>query len=191
MEPVTGEATRLLAEMRAGNGNAADKLLPLVYRDLRALAQRHLCRERSDHTLQATALVHEAYLRLISAPDLTPRDRVHFFALAAQAMRRILVDHARAHGRAKRGGGRGKRALQDIDEPALVVDPDLVALDEALERLQNSNGRLARIVELHFFGGLSFAEIAELLEISVSTVGREWRVARAWLYRELASDEES
>ena len=190
MKVVAGETTRLLSEIGSGNGKAADELLPLVYQELRALAQSHLRHERADHTLQATALVHEAYLRLVNSQSVAPRDRTHFFALAAQAIRRILVDHARRHARQKRGGGCARLSLEDVPAP-MMPDVDLLALDEALDKLARGNPQSARIVEMHFFAGSTFEEIAEMLSVSLSTVRREWRVARAWLHRELTDDDGS
>ncbi|MHC4990985.1 MAG: ECF-type sigma factor [Planctomycetota bacterium] len=189
MTDLTGEATRLLREAGAGSEQAAAELLPLVYKELRALAQSHLNHERNDHTLQATALVHEAYLRLIDGKGVQPRDRDHFFALAAQAIRRILVDHARARRRHKRGGNRTRIVLDDVLQ-TLQARPgfDLLLLDDALERLAEIDPQYARIVEMRFFGGSTMEEIATLLGVSLRTVERDWRVARAWLYRELSEE---
>ncbi len=181
------DVTQLLAGLGAGDEQAAEHLLPLVYNELRALAEQNLRRERPDHTLQATALVHEAYIRLVDSDRIRLRNRAHFFALAAQAMRRILVDHARGHRRRKRGAGRSKISLERLPALSIETDVDLLALDEALERLGGINERYARIVEMRFFGGMTMEEIAELLAVSKSTVERDWRVARAWLYRELNS----
>ncbi len=189
MSTADGDVTQLLAELGAGDDRAADQLLPLVYDELRALAQRNLAHERPDHTLQATALVHEAYLRLVDSDRIHLRNRAHFFALAAQALRRILVDHARTHKRQKRGGARGKLSLQVIPELSVETDVDVLALDEALEGLNRLGERYARIVEMRFFGGMTMEEIAELTGVSITTVERDWRTARAWLYRQLAGDE--
>ncbi len=185
MDSEAGDVTQLLAGLGAGDEQAAEHLLPLVYNELRALAERNLRHERPDHTLQATALVHEAYIRLVDSSRIRLRNRAHFFALAAQAMRRILVDHARGQKRRKRGGGRTKISLEGLPAISVETDVDLLALDEALGRLGEINDRYARIVEMRFFGGMTMEEIAELLEVSKSTVERDWRVARAWLYREL------
>ncbi len=162
--------------------------MPLVYDELRALAQSYLNRERPDHTLQATALVHDAYVRLIRQEDVEWKNRAHFFAVAAQAIRRILVDHARGHQRQKRGGGRERVRL---DEDVAVLDErdiDLIALDEALEKLAHLRERQARIVELRFFGGLELKEVAEFLGVSPRTVTGDWQMARAWLRREMRDD---
>jgi RNA polymerase sigma factor (TIGR02999 family) len=189
MNTAEGDVTQLLAELGAGDDRAADRLLPLVYHELRALAQRNLTHERADHTLQATALVHEAYLRLVDSDRIHLRNRAHFFALAAQALRRILIDHARSHNRKKRGGANGKLSLQVIPELFVQTDVDVLALDEALAGLKNVGERYAQIVEMRFFGGMTMEEIAELLGVSIGTVERDWRTARAWLYRQLADDE--
>ena len=178
------EVTRLLQQWRAGDRAALERLLPLVYDELHALARRHMLGERTDHTLQTTALIHEAYLRLCGA-DVTWEGRVHFLAVAAQTMRRVLVDHARARSRAKRGGGDAPITLDD----ALAASPqrpdELLALDEALDRLSTLDQRKARAVELHYFGGLTYDETAAALDVSAATVDRELRLAKAWLYREL------
>ncbi len=189
MNTAEGDVTQLLAELGAGDDRAADRLLPLVYNELRALAQRNLAHERPDHTLQATALVHEAYLRLVDSDRIHLRNRAHFFALAAQALRRILIDHARTHNRKKCGGGHGNLSLQVIPELFVQTDVDVLALDEALEGLKQVGERYAQIVEMRFFGGMTMKEIAELLGVSIGTVERDWRTARAWLYRQLADDE--
>lgn len=182
------DVTRLLADLTAGDAAAVDRLLPLVYDELHSLAQRQLRAERPDHTLQATALVHEAYIRLVDQTSVQWRSRAHFMAIAATAMRRILVDHARARGRQKRGGSSGRERVE-LDDALVVAferDAGLIDLDDALERLGARSPERARIVEMRFFGGLSIEEIAGVLGISVSTVNREWRYSRAWLYRELA-----
>jgi RNA polymerase sigma factor (TIGR02999 family) len=179
-----GEVSRLLLAWRSGDAAALDRLLPLVYRELHAIASRQLRGERPDHTLRTTALIHEAYLRLVGA-DVEWEGRVHFFAVAAQTMRRILVDHARARGRAKRGGGVVPITLDE----ALTVSPepaaDILALDEALTRLSALDERKARAVELHYFAGLTYDDTAAALGVSPATVDRELRMAKAWLYREL------
>jgi RNA polymerase sigma factor (TIGR02999 family) len=177
--------TELLGQWRAGDARARDRLLPLVYRELRRVASSYLRRERSDHTLQSTALVHEAYLRL-AGPD-TPewRDRAHFFGVAANLMRQILVEHARAHHAAKRGGHAVKLSLEDTPEMPVSADVDVLALDEAMQRLAYMDSRQAQIVELRFFGGLSIEDSAEVLGISPATIKRDWTSARAWLYREM------
>lgn len=183
------EVSGLLLAWRRGNAAAFERLLPLVYDELHAIARRHLRGEHPGHTLQTTALIHEAYLRLVGA-DIAWEGRVHFLAVAAQTMRRILVDHARAKARDKRGGGQAPLILNE----ALVipVEPslDLLELDEALVRLTEMDERKGRAVELHYFGGLTYDEAAEVLAISPATLHRELRAARAWLYRELTSGPE-
>jgi RNA polymerase sigma factor (TIGR02999 family) len=160
--------------------------MPLVYDELRALAKRSLSHERSGHTLQGTALVHEAYLKLVDQRQVRWQDRAHFFAVAAQLMRRILVDHARRHGAAKRGSGRPALPPEEGNVPGLPAPSvDLLALDRALDRLAALDVRQARIVVLRFFGGLTIEETAEVQQISPATVKNEWSLARAWLYREL------
>jgi RNA polymerase sigma factor (TIGR02999 family) len=154
--------------------------MPLVYDELRALAESYLRRERPDHTLQATALVHEAYMRLVKQEEVEWQNRAHFFAVAAQAIRRILVDHARGHQSGKRGGDR-KRVRLDEDLTVPEPDLDLLALDEALQELAHLHERQARIVELRFFGGLSLKEVAEYLGLSPRTIDGDWHMARAWL----------
>lgn len=179
------DVTTLLKRATDGDDSAVNRLVPLVYDELRALAESYLMRERANHTLQATALVHEAYLRLIDQRDVRWKNRAHFFAVAAQAIRRILVDHARGHRRAKRGGDRQRVRLDEDVMPLEDRDLDLLALDEALERLTRLHERQARIVELHFFGGLSLKDVAAFLGVSPRTVDGDWSMARAWLRREL------
>jgi RNA polymerase sigma factor (TIGR02999 family) len=178
--------TRLLADLRDGRLDAAPQLIPLVYDELHRLAHRQMRHERPDHTLQATALVHEAYLRLVNQPQRTWQNRAHFIAVGAQVMRRILVDYARARRTSKRGNAPQKVPLE---EPLLFTkeqSDELVSLDEALERLAQFDERQSRIVELRFFGGLTVEETAEALGISSKTVNRDWAVARAWLHREIS-----
>jgi RNA polymerase sigma factor (TIGR02999 family) len=180
--------THLLEQARAGDPDALNRLLPLVYDQLRAVAARALHAERPGHTLQPTALVHEAYMRLVDqrAPW---RDRAHFFAIAAQAMHRILVDYARAHRASKRGGAAPRVSLDETaDGPAqnVVELDDVLEIDEALEALAALDPLEARVVELRYFGGLTIEESAEALNLSPATVKREWRMARAWLYRRLS-----
>ncbi|HYE16264.1 MAG TPA: sigma-70 family RNA polymerase sigma factor [Pyrinomonadaceae bacterium] len=178
------EVTQLLKSWSDGDRSALEQLLPLVYRELHTLASRYLRRERSDHTLQATALVNEAYLKLIDQKEVRWQNRAHFFGVAAQAMRRILVDHARGHMAAKRGSGGVKLSIED-NEAAIVSSEkaeEMVALDEALTRLAEVDPQKSRIVELRFFGGLSIEETAEVLGIGTATVIRQWRMARAWLF---------
>lgn len=182
-----GDVTRLLDAWRNGDHSALDRLMPLVYDQLRDLASRQLGREATGHTLQTTALVHDAYLRLVGA-NVRWEDRKHFFAVAARAMRQVLVEHARERLRDKRGGGAAPLSLDEeiaayaVERPAQLLD-----LDEALTRLAAMDDRKARVVELHYFTGLAYEEIAEVLEISPATVHRDLRMAKAWLQRELSS----
>jgi RNA polymerase sigma factor (TIGR02999 family) len=177
--------TRYLEQLRGGNKAAFDDLMPIVYDQLRKLAARCLAAERPDHTLRATALVHEAYLRLAGS-DVEWQDRAHFFAVAARVMRHILVDHAKSQRRQKRGGGAARVSLED----AILVSPEapagLIELDQALTRLSAQDERKAQVIELLFFGGLTYDETAAVLNISPATIHRELRMAKAWLYRELA-----
>ncbi|HET7584393.1 MAG TPA: sigma-70 family RNA polymerase sigma factor [Gemmatimonadaceae bacterium] len=177
-----GAATQLLLAWSAGDRNALDQMLPLLYEELHRLASGYLGRERPDHTLQPTALVHEAYLRLINQRHADWRNRAQFLGLAAGMMRRILVNHARDRAAAKRAGNRERVSLSLVDAAAAAPDVDLIALEDALGRLSALDERKARVVELRFFGGLTMDEIAEVLEISRATVEREWSFARAWLY---------
>ena len=174
-------ATELLAAWRAGDASAGDRLMTVVYDELRRLAGRAMRKEQADHTLQPTALVNEAYLQLIRA-DVSYRDRTHFYAMAARVMRHVLVDHARRKGRQKRGGDVARVTLEEGlvagDEP----QADLLALDDALERLAAHQPRKARVIELFYFGGLTAEEVAEVVDVSVATVNRDLRMARAWLY---------
>lgn len=178
------EVSRLLLAWRDGDQAALDRLVPLVYDQLHALARRHLRGERPDHTLQTTALIHEAYLRLVGS-DVTWEGHGHFMAVAAQTMRRILVDHARARSRDKRGGGAAVVDLDEVQIGSPEPGPELVALDDALDRLAAFDERKARAVELHYFGGFNYDETAEALGISPATVDRDLRLAKAWLYRDL------
>jgi len=185
---VRSEVTRLLSDAAAGDEAAAASLFAIVYDDLRRVAAAALRRERADHTLQPTALVHEAYLRLAEAPDGQWHSRHHFLATAARAMRRILVDHARSRNAHKRGSGKARVPLDEVDvaSPTVGADLDLVALDEALARLAALDARQARIVELRFFGGLTVEETALIVDVSTRTVKREWQMARVWLKREMS-----
>jgi RNA polymerase sigma-70 factor (ECF subfamily) len=185
-KPESGEVTGLLVAWNAGDTGAVERLMPLVYAELRDIAERHFRRERPGHTLQPTAVVHEAYFRLVDQTRVTWKNRGHFFAVASQAMRRILIDYARAR-KAEKRGGREARVTLDVGvaSPEPVDDMDLLALDEALVRLKALDDGQARIVELRFFGGLSIEETAEAMETSASSVKREFRSARAWLFREL------
>lgn len=174
--------TAVLAELADGNTDAATKLLPLVYDELRELADRYLRDEACDHTLQPTALVHEVYLRLVGHNGRTWESRAQFFGVAAQAMRRILIDYARRRGAAKRGGDRRKLSIEQAAEPMEYRDEYLVALDDALTDLASVDPRLSRIVELRFFGGLNVDEVAVILGVSPITVKRHWKLARGWLH---------
>ncbi len=183
-----GDVTLLLSQLRAGDREAESKLIPLVYDELRRLAAHYLRGERADHTLQPTALVHEAYLRLTKLRDLDWQSRSHFFATAATVMRRILVDHARAQQAGKREALHNAVSLED----ALVTSParpsELISLDAALDKLAQLDPRRSKIVELRFFGGLSEEETGAILGVSTRTVKRDWRIAKAWLYNELIED---
>jgi RNA polymerase sigma factor (TIGR02999 family) len=180
------DVTTLLLDWGKGDAGALDQLAPLVYDELRRIAGHHLRRERPDHTLQSTALVHEVYLKLIDQQRVQWHDRDHFFAVASQMIRRILVSHARANKAAKRGAGVTKVVFDEAIGLPGGDSADLVALDDALKSLSQVDPRQGRIVELRFFGGLSIEATAKILEISPATVKRDWNVARAWLYRELA-----
>ena len=187
--PSPHEITRLLIDWSNGSQDVLEDLFPLVYEELRRLAQRYMSQERPGHTLQTTAVVHEAYLRLIDQKHVQWQNRAHFFAIAAQMMRRILITHAQSHAYAKRGGGAPKVSLDE----AAVLSParagELIALDEALKGLAVIDVRRSQVVELRFFGGLSNEEIAEVLKISPNTVTRDWNVAKAWLYREMSKEQ--
>jgi RNA polymerase sigma factor (TIGR02999 family) len=185
----TTDVTSLLEAWSGGDASALDRLLPIVYGDLRKVAARRLRAERSSHTLSPTGLVHETYLRLLGQHRSHLHNRMQFFALAAQLMRRVLVDHARRRAARKRGGA-GVRVTFDEAIASPAPDADLVALDEALTELFALDARQARTVELRFFGGLSVEEVAEALQVSRSTAERDWRLARAWLYRRLKRDGE-
>lgn len=177
----------ILKDWSAGRRESADVLLSLVYDELRKIARRYLRKERSDHTLQPTALVHEAYMKLIDLSDVSWQDRAHFFAVASSVMRNILVDHARARLAEKRGGEGQRIALEDVVSFSREPDVDLLALDEALNKLAKFDEQQSRLVELRFFGGLTIEETAHVLEISPATVKREWTVAKAWLFRQMKS----
>jgi RNA polymerase sigma factor (TIGR02999 family) len=183
-KPPSGEISQLLIGWNSGDQAARDRLLPLVYDELRRMAKRHMGRQNPGRTLQTTALIHEAYLRLVSRPRQRWQNRAHFFAVGAQAMRHILVDYARSRHSAKRGGG--ARGVS-LDEAAVMNEPaaELVALDEALTELAALHARQGRVVECRFFGGLTVEETAEALQVSRDTVMRDWRMAKAWLQRAL------
>jgi RNA polymerase sigma factor (TIGR02999 family) len=182
----TADVTRLLLAWSEGDESALQNLIPLVYRELRRLAHHYMRHERPDHTLQTTALIHEAYERLIDTPHVGWRDRAHFYAVCAQLMRRILVDYARSRRYQKRGGGILPLTFDEMAIPASERGRDLVALDEALIALARIDARKAQVVELRFFGGLTADETAEVLKISSDTVLRDWKMAKVWLLRELA-----
>jgi RNA polymerase sigma factor (TIGR02999 family) len=177
--------TELLLAWGRGDTSAFDRLVPLVYDELRRLAQRYMRRERADHTLQATALVNEVYLRMIAVNQVQWQNRAHFFAIAARVMRQILVDSARSHRASQRGGAAHQVSLDEALVPTAVRHPDLVALDEALKRLESVHPRKCQVVELRYFGGMKLEEAAAVLGISRDTVKRDWRFAKLWLLREL------
>ena len=175
------DVTQILAAIDQGDHDAFERLLPIVYDELRMLARQQMSRERSDHTLQATALVHEAYLRLLGGQELTWANRRHFFQSATEAMRRILIEHARRKKRQKRGGGRRPIPLDAVELAVQGHSEDLLALDDAIQRLEEQDARAAEVVRLRFFAGLDIEETAKLLDVSPRTVKREWMFARAWL----------
>jgi RNA polymerase sigma factor (TIGR02999 family) len=183
--PARGEVTQWLCAWGLGDQEALGHLMPLVYEEMRRMARRYMAREHADNTLQPTALVNEVYLRLVVADRITWRDRAHFFAIAAQSMRCILVDHARAQRSQKRGGTHEHIALDEVQISSGQPEVDLVALDDALNRLAAMDVRRSKVVEMRFFGGLSVAETAEVLTVSPETIMRDWKVAKAWLLREL------
>lgn len=188
MPDTAGDVTRLLQQLRAGQPEAADRLVPLIYAELRRIAGAQMAHERHGHTLQATAVVHEAYMRLAGEQDIEWQSRAHFFGIAARTMRRVLLGYTRQRQAGKRGGQDARKV--DMDAELLVGDnrlEDVVAIDEVLTRLSAMDEEQGRIVELRFFAGLNVEETAEAMGISPSTVKREWRLARAWLDRELAS----
>jgi RNA polymerase sigma factor (TIGR02999 family) len=180
------DVTGLLLAWSQGDASALDRLVPLVHEELHGLAVRYMRRERSDHTLQPTALVNEAYVRLVDITRIRWQDRAHFLAVAAQTMRRILVDFARQRQRLKRGGELVQVGLDDAPEVASELRTDLVALSDALDTLASFDPRMSRVVELRFFGGLTVEETSNVLDLSPETVMREWKTAKAWLLRELS-----
>jgi RNA polymerase sigma factor (TIGR02999 family) len=183
--PVATDVTQILQAWSDGDDSAPERLMPVVYRELRRLAGEYLRRERPDHTLQATALVHEAYLKLVDDQRVTWKSRAHFCGIAARLMRQILVEHARSHNAAKRGGRLEKMYLEETRHLAQQRAPDIIALDEALQTLATSHPRESEVVELKFFGGLDAREIAEVLNVSPTTVSRDWTFAKLWLLRQL------
>jgi len=180
-----GEVTRLLFELKSGNRAAEERLIPLVYKELRRIASNRLRHEAAHHSLQPTALVHEAYLRLTRLGEIDWQSRSHFYAVSATLMRRILVDHARANQAKKRGEGLDTISLNDAMFPSPEREPEILALDEALDRLASLDERQSKIVELRFFAGMSEEETGHVLGISARTVKRDWRAAKAWLFAEL------
>lgn len=184
-----GEITQMLLELTDGNKEVVNQILPHIYDELRRLAGSYLRRERSDHTLQPTALVHEAYMKLIDQNRVKWQNRAHFFGIAAQVMRRILMDHARKHTAEKRGGD---AEVLPIEEEILIVSEDrssnLIALNDALDELAKMDPDKAKIVELRYFGGLSIEETAEVMGVSVPTVNRHWKMAKTWLYSQLVNE---
>jgi len=183
--PKQHEITQLLAEWTDGNQSALDELYPLVYDELHRLARRYMSRERKDHTLQTTALINEAYVRLVDQKNVHWANRSHFFAISAQIMRRILIDHARRHAYAKRGGGAQQVSLDEAAAVTRGIGSEMIRLDEALKTLAEMDPRRSQVVELRYFGGLNNEEIAGVLHVSENTVTRDWNMARAWLYQQL------
>lgn len=188
-KPSSEDISQLLKAWGQGDERALDQLMPLVYDELRRRAHRQMAREKAGHTLETTALVNEAYLRLIAGRQVSWQDRAHFFALSARLMRRILVDHARSRDRIKRGGLLQKMPLNEALAAPLRMDDNLVALDEALRALAEVDSRKAQVVEMRFFGGLSVEQTSEALGVSVSTIMSDWRMAKVWLLRELQRKE--
>lgn len=186
MNSAPGEVTQILLEVRHGNRDAQNRLVPLVYSELRRIARAHLRRESVNHSLQPTALVHEAYLRLIDIDRIDWQSRAHFFRVASTLMRRILVEHARAHRANKRGGGAETIFLDEAIYSSPGRAPEILALDDALEHLALLDQRQAKIIEMRFFAGMTEEEVGDVLGISVRTVKRDWRVAKAWLFKELS-----
>lgn len=185
MSSSSQNVTQLLLDWRNGDGEALDRLMPLVYEELRRMANYYLRNERRDHTLQTSALVNEAYLRLVDHENIAWQNRAHFFGVAAQAMRRVLVDHARSRNYQKRGGEAQQVSLDEAANVAEEKATELIALDDALQELAKIDSRKSRVVELRYFGGLSVEETAEALGISTITVMRDWNTAKAWLLREM------
>lgn len=183
------EVTRILVAVEGGDVRAADKLLPLVYEQLRAIATQRMAQERAGHTLQATALVHEAYLRLVGGQQVPWMNRAHFYLAAAEAMRRILIEHARKRGRLKRGGDRRRVPVSVADLAAEQDSEEILAVDEAVRRLEETDAQAGKVVRLRFFAGLSVDETARALDLSPRTIAREWAYARAWLHDALKGEE--
>ena len=186
--PASGDVTLLLNELREGNQEAANRLIPLIYSELRRMAGSYMLRERAGHTLQATALVNEVYLRLTAGETVPWQNRAHFLGIAAHAMREVLLDYARRHIAGKRGGKDAQKVQINVELRGVSSKIDnMIAIDEALERLERIDPRQSRLVELRFFVGLDVEEVAEVMGVSPTTVKREWRSAKAWLHRELAT----
>lgn len=186
MDPTSHEVTGILQEWREGRSGASERLFPIVYDELRRQARNHLRRERPEHTLQPTALVHEAYLRIVDQTSPAIENRAHFFAFASRVMRQILVDHARERKAEKRGGAAQRLSLADIDLLPQQSSADMIELDEALQKLEKIDERKCRVVDMRFFGGLKEEEIAKILQVTEKTVRRDWQFAKLWLYRELS-----
>lgn len=186
MEQDPHEVTQILEEWRAGKAGASERLFPLVYDELRRQARRHLSRERQNHTLQPTALVHEAYMRMVDQTSPQIENRAHFLAFASRVMRQILVDHAREHKAEKRGGAAQRLSLADIELLPQQSAADMLELDEAMKKLEAFDDRKCRVVDMRFFGGLKESEIAEVLGVTEKTVRRDWQFAKLWLYREMS-----
>ena len=182
------QVTQILVDWSGGDREAAERLMPLVYDEMRRIARSFISRERQGHTLQPTALVNEAYLRLVDQNSVTWQSRAHFYSVAASMMRRVLIDHARTRATEKRGGGAVRLSLEDVQVPVEERAANFVAMDEALERLSQFNERGRRIVEMRFYAGMSEEEIAEVLGVSTRTVLRDWKAARVWLFRELSEN---
>lgn len=181
------DITEILRAWGDGKADAAEQLLPLVYKELRQLARSYMRRERADHTMSPTALVHEAYIRLVDQARVDWKNRAHFYGIAAQMMRRILIDYARAHATGKRGGVALRLSLEQVNISLEQDATDLIALDEALNKLANFDQRKSRVVELLYFGGVEYKEAAEVLSVSEKTIQRDWQMAKMWLYRELSA----
>jgi RNA polymerase sigma factor (TIGR02999 family) len=184
----TNQVTQILHDWSGGDREAPERLMPLVYDEMRRIARSFISRERQGHTLQPTALVNEAYLRLVDQNSVTWQSRAHFYSVAASMMRRVLIDHARAYATEKRGGGAVRLSIEDVQIPVEERAANFVAMDEALEKLAQFNERGRRIVEMRFYAGMSDTEIAEVLGVSTRTVLRDWKAARVWLFRELSEN---
>lgn len=189
-DPQSDEVTGILHEWGGGDKDAAERLFPLVYDELKRRARGYLSRERNDHTLQPTALVHEAYLRLVDQTVLKAENRTHFFGIAARLMRQILVDYARQKNAEKRGGNAHRLSLDEVDSPLEETAGDILALDEALGRLEAIDPRKCKVVEMRYFGGMREDEIADVLGVTEKTIRRDWQFAKLWLFRDLSRDQQ-